>query len=183
MADWDSGLHERIAAAIKKHRQGAGLTAQGLADRTKELDYPVTRAQIANYESNRKKSLDVAELLIIAAALEVPPLVLIYPHLPSGPVEAIPGQPSSSLDAYTWAAGRGPAWWGLNPPSKGFRLVQAVLDRSAAMAQLGHLAVRRSMAAGAVVKESLEAQHDDLISHIATLEAEIRDLGGTVKDA
>ena len=76
--EWTEGLHQRIAEAIKDARQGR-LTGQQLADDTEQLGYPITRSQIANYESGRKQSLDVAELLLLAAALGVPPVALLFP--------------------------------------------------------------------------------------------------------
>jgi transcriptional regulator with XRE-family HTH domain len=59
-----------MAAAIKSAR--ASRSAQWLADETERLGYPISRAAIANYESGRKKGLDVAELLVLAAALNCP---------------------------------------------------------------------------------------------------------------
>src|SRR5436189_2455562 len=74
-------------------------SAQEIADETARLGYPLSRSQIANLESGRKRSLDIAELLIIAAALEVPPVTLLYPDLPNGEVEVLPGQFVSSTVA------------------------------------------------------------------------------------
>jgi len=101
---WTEGLRQRIAEAIKGARQGR-LTGQQLADDTEQLGYPITRSQIANYESGRKQSLDVAELLVLAAALGVPPVALLFPNLPDGDVEVLPGQVMSSADAMRWFAG------------------------------------------------------------------------------
>jgi transcriptional regulator with XRE-family HTH domain len=102
--EWTKGLHQRIAEAIKDARQGR-LTGQQLADDTEQLGYPITRSQIANYESGRKQSLDVAELLVLAAALGVPPVALLFPNLPDGDVEVVPGQVMSSADAMRWFTG------------------------------------------------------------------------------
>jgi transcriptional regulator with XRE-family HTH domain len=103
-AKWTEGLHQRIAEAIKGARQGR-LTGQQLADDTERLGYPITRSQIANYESGRKQSLDVAELLVLAAALGVPPVALLFPNLPDGDVEVLPGQVMASADAMRWFTG------------------------------------------------------------------------------
>jgi transcriptional regulator with XRE-family HTH domain len=101
---WAEVLHQRIAEAIKDARQGR-LTGQQLADGTERLGYPITRSQIANYESGRKQSLDVAELIVLAAALGVPPVALLFPHLPDSDVEVLPGQVMSSADAMRWFTG------------------------------------------------------------------------------
>ncbi len=90
-------MHARVADGIKRAR--GARSAQWLADRTSELGSPITRAQIANYESGRKKSLDIAELVVIAAALDVPAITLLYPDLPDADVEVLPGQHVSSIVA------------------------------------------------------------------------------------
>lgn len=91
-------LHARIAQAIRTARQGR-LSAQQLADETERLGYGISRSQIANYESGRKKSLDVAELLVIAAALGVPPLQLLFPDEPDDDIEMLPSQRTSTFHA------------------------------------------------------------------------------------
>jgi transcriptional regulator with XRE-family HTH domain len=101
--DWAEDLHRCIAAAIKNAR--ANRSAQWLADETERLGYPISRAAIANYESGRKRGLDIAELLVIAAALQIPPLTLLFPQLPNGPVEVLPGVPTTSWDAAAWFSG------------------------------------------------------------------------------
>lgn len=51
----------------------------------------------------------MTDLLALAAALEVPPLQLLFPDLPFGEVEALPGVVERSVDAALWAGG----WRGL----------------------------------------------------------------------
>ena len=79
--EWRTEFHQRIAEAIKRGR-GRRMTGHELADATARLGYPITRSQIANYESGRKQGLDVVELLVIAAALDVAPLELLFPGEP-----------------------------------------------------------------------------------------------------
>ena len=105
-------LHARIAHAIRTNRHGR-LSAQQLADETERLGYGISRSQIANYESGRKKSLDVAELLVIAEALQVPPLQLLFPDEPDDDIEMLPGQRTSTFHATAWfTGGPGPMWPG-----------------------------------------------------------------------
>lgn len=116
MSDWEDALHRRIAAAIKRVRSegtvhlngfphGGPRSAQWLADRTAALGYPISRAQIANYESGRKKGLDVAELLVLARALNTTPATLLFPGPYDAPVEVLPGVEVSELDAAQWFSG------------------------------------------------------------------------------
>jgi transcriptional regulator with XRE-family HTH domain len=108
--DWGGVLHARIAQAIRTARQGR-LSAQQLADETERLGYGISRSQIANYESGRKKALDVAELLVIAAALQVPPLQLVFPDELDDDIEMLPGQRTSTFHAIAWfTGGPGPLW-------------------------------------------------------------------------
>ncbi|ORJ52569.1 hypothetical protein [Mycobacterium simiae] len=94
-----------MAAAIKTGR--ASRSAQWLADETERLGHPISRAAIANYESGRKKGLDVAELLVLAAALRIPPLAILFPEVPDGPVELLPGVQTTNWDAAAWFSGEG----------------------------------------------------------------------------
>jgi transcriptional regulator with XRE-family HTH domain len=107
---WQESGSERVGAAIKHLRRVRGMTAVDLAERTKQLGYPVTRVAITKIENNtRSGKLDVAELLVIAAALGVPPILLLYPVYPYGAVEVLPlpggdGR-SSQFAALRWFAG------------------------------------------------------------------------------
>jgi transcriptional regulator with XRE-family HTH domain len=106
--EWSRALHRRIAGAIKQRRHGR-MSALELADATARLGYPITRSQIANYESGRKQSLDVAELTVLAAALDVAPLELLFPGEADSPVERLPGKTVPTAHAASWFAGR-PDW-------------------------------------------------------------------------
>jgi transcriptional regulator with XRE-family HTH domain len=100
---WAKALHERIAQAIRDARQG--ISAQQLADATKRLGYPISRNQIANYESHRKQTLDVAELIVLATALRVPPITLLFGGHPNDEVEVLPGQHEPMVSALAWFTG------------------------------------------------------------------------------
>lgn len=107
---WTWSLHQRIAGRIRDARRGR-LSAQQLADATAALGYPITRSQIANYESGRKQSLEIAELLVLAAALGVPPLSLLFPEQPDRQVEMLPGVHTSTLNAmHRFVGDGGPLW-------------------------------------------------------------------------
>lgn len=105
MTAWASETTARIGEQIRLHRQGR--PAMWLAERTAELGHPISRTAISEYETGKRKAIPVTDLVAIAAALEVPPITLIYPHLPDGPVEVLPDVSSSSLDAAQWFSGQG----------------------------------------------------------------------------
>jgi hypothetical protein len=112
-AGWSEALHERVAAAIRNSRRGRRMSAQQLADETERLGYPITRSQIANYESGRKQGLDVAELTVLARALCVPPVTLLFGGAPDKAVEFLPGEKATSVATLAWFIGdREMAWPG-----------------------------------------------------------------------
>ena len=138
--DWSEDFHRRTASAIKSAR--GSRSAQWLADQTEQLGYPISRAAIANYESGRKKGLDVAELLVLAAALRLPPLALLFPQLPDGPVEVLPGLTTTCWDAAAWFSGeaRSPDPERENwPVSKGFQLLGAIRKRRDRLLSVGQV--------------------------------------------
>ena len=55
------------------------MSVQKLADRTAELGMPIPRSVLANLESGRRDTVSVAEVLVLAAALDVAPVELICP--------------------------------------------------------------------------------------------------------
>lgn len=108
MNTWEVEHAQRVGAAVQRFRKTEGVSAQSLSDRTEELGLKMTRQAIADLENGRRRYVTTAELLILAAALNVPPVVLLYPNLPDGMVEQIPGQWVSSINAVGAFVGEGP---------------------------------------------------------------------------
>jgi transcriptional regulator with XRE-family HTH domain len=103
---WQEELAARVGSAIARRRKVVGMTAQQLGERTKELGYPVNRVAVSKMEANvRDGKLGVAELLVIAAALDVPPLLLLLPDWPDGSAEALPGLDMPSRRMANWVTG------------------------------------------------------------------------------
>lgn len=104
---WLSDVAGRIGAAVAAERKSQGLTAMQLATKTSELGFPITRGTIARIEGNlRAGKFDVAELMILAEALRVPPVLLLFPKLPDGEVTLNPkSEQVSSHHALRWFTG------------------------------------------------------------------------------
>lgn len=100
---WAQDQTERIAKEIRRLRGTS--SAQWLSDRTAEVGHRIGRSTISEIETGRRQSLSVVELTIIARALDVPPAQLLYPDLPDGPVEVLPGEHVTSIDAVRWFSG------------------------------------------------------------------------------
>lgn len=127
---WAGDTAKRLGKTVASYRRARDLSAVQLSERTAELGFPITRGTIAKIEgAHRGGKFDVTELLVLAAALNVPPITLIYPDLPDGRVEMLPDTEASSIDAAQWFSGEGP-----NP--SGERVENRRIARSRRLAQL-----------------------------------------------
>lgn len=118
--------------------QGRKLTTQALADRTAELGYPMDRSVIAKLETGKRQTITVPDVLVLAQALEVPPLLLLLPLGEADNVEIRPDVEVSTVDAFRWFMGERPLpgtrWEGLDtedgsPTIASFTVHQNTLDR------------------------------------------------------
>lgn len=108
---WQSDLAKRFGEAVASHRKIRNLTAAELAERTKEFGLPVHRVAISKIETNsRAGKVDLSEVVVLALALGVPPIELLYPALPGGKVEVWPGAETTSIEATQWFSGHITAW-------------------------------------------------------------------------
>jgi hypothetical protein len=55
-----------------------------------------------SHENARRQTLDVAELLVLAQALDVPPLALLFPGQAATPIKVLPGVTMTTLSAVQW---------------------------------------------------------------------------------
>lgn len=105
--DWAVGIAHAVADEIRRLRKDKGLSVAKLAERTGELGYPIGASVLTNFEAKRRGSrLDVAELLVLAAALDVPPALLLFPQYPDGPARPLPGLHTRAFKAVEWISGR-----------------------------------------------------------------------------
>ena len=84
--DWSIRLAAEIGRNVAYHRgvcsgaKGRGMTVQALADRCTELGLPIGRVALTKLENGAREKVSVAEIFVLAAALEVPPVLLIFPR-------------------------------------------------------------------------------------------------------
>ncbi|KDQ02032.1 transcriptional regulator [Rhodococcus sp. NPDC060176] len=102
---WDLAQVDRIGSAIKAIR--GEKSAQWLSERTAELGHKISRSTITDIENKRRKYISTSEVCILAFALNVPPVRLLYPSIPDGLVEVVPGVTLDSFSAVQWFAGEG----------------------------------------------------------------------------
>lgn len=103
--DWATRLAQTIAGEVRRHRQRRKMSAQQLSDRCAELGMPIQRSVLANLESGRRTTVNVAEVLVLAAALDVSPGELIFPVGYSQVVEILPRDKREPLFGIDWIAG------------------------------------------------------------------------------
>jgi transcriptional regulator with XRE-family HTH domain len=106
---WSARTARLVAREVRRYREGQGqrprISAQQLADRTEELGMPIPRSVLANLESGRRETVSVAEILVLAAALNVAPIELICPVGYDKEIELLPGRSLDPLGAMRWFTG------------------------------------------------------------------------------
>lgn len=101
--EWVADHAKRIGETVIKLRgERSGLW---LSNETAKAGHRISRTSIHDLESGTRKFVSTAELAVLAWALKVPPLRLLYPDLPDGPVEMIPGMDKPSIEAVMWWSG------------------------------------------------------------------------------
>lgn len=107
--DWDRRLAVRIGEAVQARRKELEWTAARLSEETSALGYPIHRVAIGKLENgHRGAKFDVAEIVVLAKALKVPPMRLLYPGMPGGDEEVLPGVITSAFAAAQWFSGEEP---------------------------------------------------------------------------
>ena len=102
--DWGQGWTESIGRGLSALREVRGLSAAQLAQRCSELGYPISRSQITKLEIGDRKSVTVQEVAVLASALAVPPLYLLFP-LSVHETQHLPGESTHPYYAMLWWMG------------------------------------------------------------------------------
>lgn len=102
---WDKRLTRSVAAQVRWYRQQRKMSAQDLSDRCAELGLPIARPVLSNLENGRRESITLAELVVLARALDVAPVLLVAPVGREATVEILPGREATAFGAMLWFAG------------------------------------------------------------------------------
>lgn len=103
---WSTRLALSIAREVRRHRTRLGLSAAQLSARCGLIGMPIQRSVLANLESGRRTTVTVAEVLVLARALNVPPGALIFPAGYEQMVETLPGAWAEPGFSVEWLSGR-----------------------------------------------------------------------------
>lgn len=101
--NWEKVAVALIGTAVRNFRDAVGMSQAELATAAE-----ISKGQIMNLESTSgrvQKLPSVGTVVRLAYALGVPPVALLYPGLPDGSVEVLPGITTSSIKAAQWFSG------------------------------------------------------------------------------
>ncbi|MDO5629792.1 MAG: helix-turn-helix transcriptional regulator [Mobilicoccus sp.] len=114
-ASWAESWTDTIRRQVIALRRREGLSAQALADRCAEYNVPMSRGTIAKLENGDRKLVGVHEIVVLAAALGVAPMDLLFPGVADTDpdtaeqtVEYFPGEPIPARTAWYRFAGERP---------------------------------------------------------------------------
>lgn len=109
-------LGDAISAQVRRYRNAKGLSVRALSEECTKLGMPsLTEASLRNIERKSgegndrgRRRVSVEELVVLAEALGVPPVVLAFPVDDAASVEVRPGLELPTLDALRWFTAEGP---------------------------------------------------------------------------
>jgi transcriptional regulator with XRE-family HTH domain len=103
---WATQVAAEIGERVAFYRDRQGLSAQQLAARCAALGMPsLSRVVITKLENKRREVVSTAELQVLAAALGVPAVLLLFPLGYAEAVEVLPGRQVDPWAAIGWFAG------------------------------------------------------------------------------
>lgn len=89
--EWAETLITGVAVEVKRLRKIKKMSIRALSERTEQLGHHIGESVLSNFEYGRRGAkLDIVELLVLAAALQVPPARLLWPNYPDGMVDYLP---------------------------------------------------------------------------------------------
>jgi len=106
--DWSVRVARGVGKRVAYYRNRADLTAVMLSARCAELGLPLDRGTIAKLETGHRNSVTVDEVYVLAAALDVPPVQLLFGVGTEEGAEILPGQHVPAFRAAQWVSGEGP---------------------------------------------------------------------------
>lgn len=107
---------DALSSQIRRYRLAKNWSVKRLALECERLGMPgLTESSLGNIERGQKENAKrgtrrvlVEELIVLAKALEVPPILLIFPVDKAPTIEVTPGRTMSTWDALRWFTAEGP---------------------------------------------------------------------------
>lgn len=102
---WTAEFTRAVGQHIRYWRRRRKLTTQKLSDITEDLGQRIPPTVLTNLENQRRDYISVGELLLVAAALNVPPVLLIAPIGQTEHIEPLPELSASPWRTRGWLMG------------------------------------------------------------------------------
>lgn len=110
--EWAAQIAKRVGRRVAHYRAQApgekakpGITAQALADRCTNLGMPMDRTVVAKLEKGSRQTITVGEVIVLARALGVPPVALLFDLGDQQATEILPGESADTWAALKWFTG------------------------------------------------------------------------------
>ncbi|MHB1432017.1 MAG: helix-turn-helix domain-containing protein [Streptosporangiaceae bacterium] len=103
--EWSVRVARDVGRRLAYFRGKTGLTASALSQRCAERGLPLDRNVIAKLETGHRQSVTLDEVLVLAAALGVPPGQLVFGVGLDRTVEVLPGHEVAPYRGLQWFSG------------------------------------------------------------------------------
>jgi len=103
--EWSTTLVTRVSGEVRRQRKRVGMSTEALAKACSNLGVPIAANTITNFETGRRVSLKLEELLAYAHALRIPLVSLLFPLDGPQEVSVLPDLVLSTWEAVQWACG------------------------------------------------------------------------------
>lgn len=111
--DWAQALSATVGAEVRRRREELGLLGKDVEEYcASTLKFDMPRSTLSKIETGSKAFLSLAELLVLAAALDTSPALLLAPFTRGGEVEVLPDRRFPVDVAFSWVSGES-----VHPPS------------------------------------------------------------------
>jgi transcriptional regulator with XRE-family HTH domain len=105
---WAARTTRRVIDEVKRQRDLKGWSAHQLSEECKKLGFNISRNTISDLENHRRANFGIPELLVLARALGISPLLLLFRVGVEAEAEVLPGEFRAPFRAAEWFAGLGP---------------------------------------------------------------------------
>jgi transcriptional regulator with XRE-family HTH domain len=143
----------QVGVNAQKVRKARGLSLATVAERMTTLGRPMTLNSVSKIEL-QKRGVDLDDLVALARALDVPPLVLVFPIGDKPTVELLPGYEVRPWTAARWFTGEQPL--PVEAPGEAWVDRQLGEDSPAALYRMNDELIRRWLRANRSVQESID---------------------------
>lgn len=109
---WEHALSQQVGRRVARAR--GSLPISRLVERCDELGMPLGRMVIANLEAGRRESVSIAEVYVLAAALDVAPTMLLTGIGYDVDFRVLPEVTVSTFEAHRWLT-TGQRWGSAEP--------------------------------------------------------------------